>query len=137
MSLLSCNLQKTTLLLEPVLRLFHFSFLFDFEYVCLVITSAQKFIYSNRLISFTLTLTNYIILFVRYSAPTDIYSLGIVFLELLTLHLVNPFMSFTSLALDNTEPITYEAHLGSCLAKVPAQYTQDTRDLLREMLNKV
>ena len=76
------------------------------------------------------------ILFRRYSTQTDIYSLGVVFLELLTLKQTNPFLSYSSALLDSSE-LTYEDHLESCLAQIPPQYCQATRDILREMLDRV
>ena len=72
-----------------------------------------------------------------YSTPTDIYSLGVVFLELLTHKQCNPFMGFTQRALDGSNPITYEQHLDECLKTIPDIYSSDTRDLLKQMLDKV
>ena len=72
-----------------------------------------------------------------YSKATDIYSLGVVFLELLTLKQLNPFMSYSSLTLQSDQPITYDQHLQTCIDQVPQQYSQDIRELLAEMLHKV
>ena len=72
-----------------------------------------------------------------YSTPTDIYSLGVVFLELLSQQQCNPFMGFTARALDGSAQVSYEEHLEECLNTVPTVYSDDTREILRGMLDKV